>query len=1802
LKLLSIIIISIISMAIFCQEKKLTLSEIMFYPASGNNEFIEIYNLSGDSIDLTGYKIKYYSSPPDSLIHTGKGFILRPHSYAVIFEGDYDLTSGTYKSIISENALILKTEDNSFGSSGMSNSTSRNIILMNAADDTVDSYWYSADNNISISDEKIIAAEDNLNNWKNSITLNGTPGYKNSVTKNNYDLSISAINNYPSFITSNDQIRIYITILNNGLLTARNYSVSVFLDSNTDSLFSNSELIYNNEFDLLAHGDSIQIEIDAGLKPQNVYKVYAAVNFTPDQDSINNKKLFSFTVHPPPPKYNDIIINEIMYAPVSPEPEWIELYNRSAEIINLRMWKLSDNTTKVKVCSIDYYIFPGRYVVLSKDSSLLKKYPQIKNLIALNIPSLNNSGDMLTLHDSLNTCIDSLEYLPSWGGASGGRSIERISSEEFSGSEDNWGTCKKLGTPGEYNSISAKQDDLGISSIVLSNTYPIVGTPVKVCLTVKNLGTNTSGDYEIILSGKSAADDHYKMLTSFSGSRLASKDSVTFNFNYSDYDTGINFLSADLTADKDQESVNNSYNIKFTSVQLNETRGDLVINEIMYAPVSPEPEWIEIYNQSKKEISFKNYKLADRNDTVTINTRELKIMPGEYVIIAKDSSIISYYEIESEYITAGFPSLNNTGDRIILIDSLNRVIDSLEYISSWGGTAGHSLERIDPVNSSVQKDNWATSKKSPSPGRINTVSKLNINLAITQFSNDEYFISGDIPDFSLVIRNEGLNTVTNPKVLIYSDPERDSIIQNKIPLLVLELASIEPGDTTRITFSLINLPSGMNYLIAKLNSIGDQDSSNNIAFSKIKSIILNEEIHDLIINEVMYAPKSPEPEWIEIYNRSNKEIIFNNYSIKDNSSHMSIKGAALLQPDQYLIIAKDSSFYNYYDKDDLLIINTFPMLNNTFDSIILSDSLNRTIDSIRYNSIWGGSSGNSIERVNPGNYISDSLNWKQSLARATPGAINSVSIKKYNVGVSGFKFLPEHPVMGDNVSLTVQVKNYGLKSSNFKLFVYEKTNTDSVLLNEFNVSEIKSLDSTYIYCENILKKINKQHRYRIVISSEYDEDTSNNYVCTSISPVSVSSSVIINEIMYTPLNGEPEWIELYNNSGETVNLKGWSISDIFTSPVKRLITDNDYYIPAGKYIIITRDSSILDYYENIHGDILIVNLPVLNNTEDGVVIRDFAANSIDSILYHYTWGGQNGFSLERKSLADNKTKENWGSSISSERSTPGKLNSISEKEYDLKACSLNTSPLFPVSGENVSLSVQVTNAGKNPVDAFTVRFYYKKDLKDAYLFSGEVASEHLKSGDTLISANPELINIDSVLYCRAEISFLNDIDNSNNIAETKITAGYNSGAILINEIMYNPAESTPEWFELVNVSDKSVNLKNWYIGTSEKNIKCITDSTLLIAPYKYILIAGNHTGIITESAPVIRSTFSLSNTSGNIFIRDFRKALIDSVNYHSVWGNRQGVSLERLFFLEDSNDSSNWHLALALHGSTPGTENSVTNLQYYKAGDVLINEIMYDPGENNCEFVEFYNSGEKEVDLGGWTLTESSGNIYQVCNYHFLLFPDQYFILAADSSIIHNYPDVESIAISIIDKKDLGLNQEGERLFLKDICGVIIDSVHYLPIFHNKHIPVTKNRSLEKINSKANLNYNWSTSANKYGATPGFCNSVNTRNEVTGKNISVSPNPFSPDNDGYEDFAMINYSFDQPVSVIRIKVFDSQGRLWRTIIDNMISGSSGSILFDGLNEEGNALKIGIYIILLEGITFSNETLQNKTVVVIARKL
>jgi flagellar hook assembly protein FlgD len=96
----------------------------------------------------------------------------------------------------------------------------------------------------------------------------------------------------------------------------------------------------------------------------------------------------------------------------------------------------------------------------------------------------------------------------------------------------------------------------------------------------------------------------------------------------------------------------------------------------------------------------------------------------------------------------------------------------------------------------------------------------------------------------------------------------------------------------------------------------------------------------------------------------------------------------------------------------------------------------------------------------------------------------------------------------------------------------------------------------------------------------------------------------------------------------------------------------------------------------------------------------------------------------------------------------------------------------------------------------------------------------------------------------------------------------------------------------------------------------------------------------------------------------------------------------------------------------------------------------------------------------------------------------------------------------------------------------------------------------------------------------------------------IDPGTFSPDNDGIEDVLNIRYRFSTPGNMVSILIFDSMGRLVKTLINNTLAGTEGVFSWDGSLDRVSIGSDGIYIIFARVFTLSGNTEEYKNVCVL----
>lgn len=299
-------------------------------------------------------------------------------------------------------------------------------------------------------------------------------------------------------------------------------------------------------------------------------------------------------------------------------------------------------------------------------------------------------------------------------------------------------------------------------------------------------------------------------------------------------------------------------------------------------------------------------------------------------------------------------------------------------------------------------------------------------------------------------------------------------------------------------------------------------------------------------------------------------------------------------------------------------------------------------------------------------------------------------------------------------------------------------------------------------------------------------------------------------------------------------------------------------------------------------------------------------------------------------------------------------------------------------------------------------------------------------------------------------------------------------------------------------------------------------------------------------------------------------------------------------------------------GNSLNTSNNITSVGLYEHTDsfnIVVNEILFNPRSNGSDYVELYNRSNKILNLKNLYIANRGtsgaiGSITQLSAEDRLLFPQQFIVITEDvAAIKRDFITLNPEAFIELSSMPSYNDDKGSVIILNE-QGNVIDEVDYTEKWHFKLISNREGVALERVDYDAPSNNpdNWHSAAASvnYG-TPTYKNSQNRLGAGLTGEISISPEVFSPDNDGIDDFATIDYSFTQPGYVANITIFDAAGRPVRYLQRNKLSGIKGFYRWDGLDEKNRKLPVGLYIIYTEIFNLEGKTKKFKNTIVLARR-
>jgi Lamin Tail Domain len=432
-------------------------------------------------------------------------------------------------------------------------------------------------------------------------------------------------------------------------------------------------------------------------------------------------------------------------------------------------------------------------------------------------------------------------------------------------------------------------------------------------------------------------------------------------------------------------------------------RYDVVIHEIFADPTPsrgmPASEFIEIRNRTRSDWNLRNWGVTNGSTTGRVNTNYI-LRPDSTVTLCSSSSFPAFLGFGNALALSGFPTLDNDGDTLILLSPAGNVVHAVAWNKDWyrddvKQEGGWTIEMMDVNRPCLGKENWGASKdpRGGTPGRKNSISSA------LPYSSHPALLYSYMPD-SLSVE------------LVFSEPIREAAA-----------ASIVIGaGLTAVTASL--KPPLFDALIVKLSGTTKESETYNISVSGVSDCsgnitamqtlktgrfsIPNEK--DVVINEILFNPPSGGHDYVELFNRSDKNIDVGKLLLANRDGNNRISSISPISsfpyplfPSEYIALTTGESWirkkYMLPNQAKILELVSLPTYPDEEGEVVLLNQRALQTDELNYEEKWhfeliSEHEGISLERVSVNGPTQNAANWHSastSSGYGTPGYRNSQS-------------------------------------------------------------------------------------------------------------------------------------------------------------------------------------------------------------------------------------------------------------------------------------------------------------------------------------------------------------------------------------------------------------------------------------------------------------------------------------------------------------------------------------------------------------------------------------------------------------------------------------------------------------------------------------------------------------------------------------------------------------------------------------------------------------------------------------------
>lgn len=471
--------------------------------------------------------------------------------------------------------------------------------------------------------------------------------------------------------------------------------------------------------------------------------------------------------------------------------------------------------------------------------------------------------------------------------------------------------------------------------------------------------------------------------------------------------------------------------------------------------------------------------------------------------------------------------------------------------------------------------------------------------------------------------------------------------------------------------------------------------------------------YNVIISEIMADPSPaiglPPVEYIELKNTSQHPFNLNGWQIGDANGTATIATNYILQPDSLVILCANSSTSLLTGFAATIGISSFPSLDNDGELLYLRSKEGNIIHAVQYSINWyrnavKSQGGWSLEIIDATRACGGANNWIASVHAqgGTPGKKNSV--ESTNKDVQPPALLQAYVEDSIHLVLNFDEPLDSLHAASVSYY----TISDNIG-KPISATAIPPLFNTVALTTAVSLPVNKIYTVNVSGITDCAGNAIGEHHTVKLGRAVAASaaSVAINEVLFNPAPGGVDYVEIFNGSGNIINVKDCYIASRSDNgnigPAKQISTNHRLIFP-GEYLVITEDPlAVQQQYLAKDPSVFatITTLPSLPDDKGNLVLLNTQGQIIDELSYDAHWhfkliNNQEGVSLERISYQQpTQNPANWHSAATTAGyGTPGYTNSQYRSDTSFTGTISITPPLF--SPDNDGLDDVLTIAYQFP--------------------------------------------------------------------------------------------------------------------------------------------------------------------------------------------------------------------------------------------------------------------------------------------------------------------------------------------------------------------------------------------------------------------------------------------------------------------------------------------------------------------------